>query len=42
MAPEVIRAFERTGSLGSADIWSMGCVLLEIATGSVLDQCISF
>lgn len=33
MAPEVIRASEKAGKLGSADIWSMGCVLLEIATG---------
>lgn len=33
MAPEVIRASEKAGHLGSADIWSMGCVLLEISTG---------
>ncbi|ORX35369.1 hypothetical protein BD324DRAFT_609596 [Kockovaella imperatae] len=33
MAPEVIRATERAGKLGSADIWSTGCVLLELATG---------
>jgi len=35
MAPEVIRASEKAGQLGAADIWSMGCVLLEISTGSV-------
>jgi mitogen-activated protein kinase kinase kinase len=32
MAPEVIRS-EKRGRLGSPDIWSMGCVLLEVATG---------
>ena len=34
MAPEVIRS-EKRGKLGSPDIWSMGCVLLEISTGWV-------
>ena len=33
MAPEVIRANEKAGRLGAADIWAMGCVLLEISTG---------
>lgn len=33
MAPEVIRASEKAGALGASDIWSMGCVLLEISTG---------
>jgi mitogen-activated protein kinase kinase kinase len=33
MAPEIIRANEKSGRLGSADIWSMGCVMLEISTG---------
>jgi mitogen-activated protein kinase kinase kinase len=33
MAPEMIRPTERRGQLGAADIWSMGCVLLEISTG---------
>lgn len=32
MAPEVIRN-EKRGELGSSDVWSMGCVILEIATG---------
>lgn len=35
MAPEVIRASEKAGALGASDIWSMGCVLLEISTGWV-------
>ena len=30
MAPEVI---ERTGHSRSADIWSIGCVVLEMLTG---------
>lgn len=33
MAPEVIRANEKAGRLGAADIWSLGCVILEISTG---------
>lgn len=32
MAPEVIRNDKR-GRLGASDIWSMGCVVLEIVTG---------
>jgi mitogen-activated protein kinase kinase kinase len=32
MAPEVIKN-EKSGRLGSSDIWSMGCCLLEIVTG---------
>lgn len=32
MAPEVIRN-DRVGKLGAMDIWSMGCVVLEFATG---------
>jgi serine/threonine protein kinase len=32
MAPEIIRN-EKPGRLGASDIWSMGCVILEIATG---------
>lgn len=32
MAPEIIRN-ENPGRLGASDIWSMGCVFLEIATG---------
>ena len=32
MAPEVIKN-EKGGVLGACDIWSMGCVLLEMATG---------
>jgi mitogen-activated protein kinase kinase kinase len=34
MAPEVIRSNEKSsGRLGAADIWSLGCVVLEISTG---------
>ena len=33
MAPEVIRSNDTKRNLGAADIWSMGCVLLEISTG---------
>ena len=32
MAPEVIKN-EKSGRLGSSDIWSLGCCLLEIVTG---------
>jgi mitogen-activated protein kinase kinase kinase len=32
MAPEVIKN-EKTGRLGAMDIWSLGCVILEFATG---------
>lgn len=32
MAPEVIKN-EKSGRLGAMDIWSMGCVILEFATG---------
>lgn len=32
MAPEVIKN-ERSSKLGAMDIWSMGCVILEFATG---------
>lgn len=38
MAPEIIRS-ERRGRLGAADIWSMGCVILEIVTGCVQLAC---
>lgn len=41
MSPEVIRG-SSSGRLGSADIWSLGCVILEMATGrrpwAVLDN----
>jgi mitogen-activated protein kinase kinase kinase len=32
MAPEVIKN-EKSGRLGSSDMWSLGCCLLEIVTG---------
>jgi mitogen-activated protein kinase kinase kinase len=32
MAPEVIKN-EKSGRLGSSDMWSLGCCLLEICTG---------
>ncbi|KAF1981230.1 Ssk2-type MAP kinase [Aulographum hederae CBS 113979] len=32
MSPEVIKG-EDTGRLGAVDIWSLGCVILEMATG---------
>jgi mitogen-activated protein kinase kinase kinase len=32
MSPEVIKG-ETNGRLGAADIWSLGCVILEMATG---------
>lgn len=32
LSPETVRG-ERKGSLGSMDIWSLGCVILECATG---------
>jgi mitogen-activated protein kinase kinase kinase len=32
MAPEVIKN-EKSGRLGSSDIWSLGCCILEIVTG---------
>jgi mitogen-activated protein kinase kinase kinase len=32
MSPEVIRG-QTAGRLGAADIWSLGCVILEMATG---------
>jgi len=32
MSPEIIKN-DKKGRLGSMDIWSMGCVVLEFATG---------
>lgn len=32
MSPEVIRG-DNPGKAGSVDIWSLGCVILEMATG---------
>lgn len=32
MSPEVIKG-QTSGRLGAADIWSLGCVILEMATG---------
>ncbi|KAF2842395.1 Ssk2-type MAP kinase [Patellaria atrata CBS 101060] len=33
MSPEVIKGHTSSGRLGAVDIWSLGCVILEMATG---------